>query len=195
MSIHHLLVDFSLGTASEVNAPPHGEVELLDSFEDGYKAGWDDAIRAKSDETESVSAELRQSFESLSFTYHEAKVAVLSEVAPAIEQAVMSVLPDIAKSGFAQLVAEHVTDLSAFEGSPEFEVHVSPKERAAVAAILEDSEIKNLKVIARDTLTPGQAQLRIGDRERHINMTEITNSMAEVFAGFAGHARKEAPHD
>jgi flagellar assembly protein FliH len=195
MSIHHLLVDFSLGAVTPLNATTPAEIDLLDSFENGYKAGWDDAILAKSDESEAISAELGQNLRDISFTYHEAKVAVLSEVAPVIEQAVMTVLPEIARSGFARLVAEHVTDLSAFEGSPVFEVRVCPAERMAVMAILEDGAFEDLKVLAHDTLAPGQAQLRIGNRERHIDMTEITNSMAEVFAGFASHARREAHDD
>jgi hypothetical protein len=43
------------------------------SFEQGYKAGWDDAVAAQSEDQTRIRADLARNLQSLSFTYQEAR--------------------------------------------------------------------------------------------------------------------------
>ena len=64
--------------------PPSSEAfleeERLKSFDKGYRAGWDDSSAALSKEQSQISTELASNLQSLSFTYHEARNAVLGEM-------------------------------------------------------------------------------------------------------------------
>ena len=75
MSIAHLLEDFTLqagGGQLHVLDEDALEEQRLASFEQGYSAGWEDAVQAQEQSRGQVSAELAKSLEDMSFTYHEA---------------------------------------------------------------------------------------------------------------------------
>ena len=68
----------------------------LASFEDGYKAGWDDAIAAQDKETARIRADFARSLEDLGFTYTEAHRHVLNAIEPLLRDMVCKVMPRMA---------------------------------------------------------------------------------------------------
>ena len=74
----------------------------LDAFEEGYRAGWDDAIKAQSDDRTRIS-EFAQNLQDLSFTYHEAYSHAINAMTPLLEDIVRSVLPKIAHEAWARI--------------------------------------------------------------------------------------------
>ncbi|MBR9841759.1 MAG: hypothetical protein GYB25_01245 [Rhodobacteraceae bacterium] len=191
MSIQHLLEDFADGLAKDASPSSEQEdTELLESFEQGYKAGWEDAVRAKSEEQTHVSAELARNLEDLSFTYHEAHAAILAEIAPVVEQAVMAVVPEIARAGFGMQVAAEITRLTGQDNNGEILLRVAAEDLNAVEDLLPDSASLPTRVEIDETLTAGQAQLAFGHRERRIDVAEIVASVSEAFSGLVQQAQK-----
>ncbi|MFV0360116.1 MAG: flagellar biosynthesis protein, partial [Tropicimonas sp.] len=73
------------------------EEERLVAFDSGYRAGWDDAAAAHADEQGRISAEFAGNLQELSFTYHEARNAVLGEMEGILKGIVDKVLPGTAR--------------------------------------------------------------------------------------------------
>ena len=67
MTIAHLLEDFGVKTPvePEISISEGDEEAKLASFENGYSAGWDDAVDAKDKETTRISTMLAGSLEDL----------------------------------------------------------------------------------------------------------------------------------
>ncbi len=196
MSIGHLLEDFS--TRAAPGTPQSAEredSELLESFEQGYKAGWEDAVRAKSEEQSHISDDLARSLQDLSFTYHEAHSAILAEIAPVVEQAVMAVVPEIARAGFGHQVAAEISRLAGQGETTEVLLRVAAEDLAPVEDLLPDPLPLPVRIEIDETLSRGQAHLAFGNRERRIDVSELVASVGEAFSGFVQTARKESQHD
>ena len=92
------LEDFGAARAGgrpSVAVPDEGALEAakLEGFDGGYRAGWDDAIKAQSDDQSRISSDFAQNLQDLSFTYHEACNQVLNAISPLLEEVVVKLLP------------------------------------------------------------------------------------------------------
>lgn len=196
MSIQHLLEDFAVAPApGNLTGTAREDTELLESFEQGYKAGWEDAIRAKSEEHNHISAELARNLQDLSFTYHEAHAAILADIAPVVEQAIMAVLPEIARESFGKNVAAEIARLVSEGVTTDVILRVCAKDLDAVEAALVDPPPFPTRIEIDETLAQGQAHLVFGSRERRLDITEILAGVGQALAGFVQQAEKEASNE
>lgn len=58
------------------------EEARLASYEQGFSAGWEDALAAQADDRKQLAADLAHTLQSLSFTYHEARAHILRGLEP-----------------------------------------------------------------------------------------------------------------
>ncbi len=79
------------------------EESKLASYEQGYKAGWDDAAAALAEDQTRIRADLARNLQQLSFTYQEARSHILKAVEPLLEEMVGRLLPDMARETLAPL--------------------------------------------------------------------------------------------
>jgi flagellar assembly protein FliH len=71
------------------------EEAKLSAYDQGYRAGWDDAVQAQSSDQAQISAELARNLKSLSFTFAEARGHVLAAMQPLLADIVARLLPTI----------------------------------------------------------------------------------------------------
>ncbi|MGX9352333.1 ABC transporter ATP-binding protein [Shimia sp. W99] len=197
MSISHLLEDFGVVTSSGMQSGqsvPANDADLLDSFEQGYKAGWEDAIRAKSEERAGISADFARNLQDLGFTYHEAREAVVAELAPVMEQAVMSVLPDMSRQAIGLQVLEQLNAITRDHSGVPVLITTSPENYEAVSELLPDNVDFPLDVVRDAGLSEGQVRFQFGQGERQIDMDEVLSIVSRAFAGFTHQSQKEITH-
>ena len=197
MSIAHLLEDFGTATPSSMQAGhimEADDAELLDSFEQGYKAGWEDAIRAKSEERAGISADFARNLQDLSFTYHEARAAVVAELATVIEQAVMAVLPDMARQAIGLQVIEQLNAITRAHSDVPVLITTSPENYEAVSELLPSDVNFPVDVVRDAALSEGQVRFQFGQSERQIDLDEVLSIVSRAFAGFAHQSQKEIAH-
>ncbi len=192
--LQDLLEDFGcavpeVNAASILDASSVSEAELegqkLESFEKGYRAGWDDAIAAQADDRTRISSALGQHLQDLSFTYHEAYGQVLASLTPLLSELVETFLPQVARATIGMHIAEHLEKLTADIANCEVEIAVSPDNMEAVAPHLEGSFGFPIKLVTDDTLANEQADIRFGDQERQIDLGDLAKSVNEAVQGFA----------
>ena len=80
------------------------EEARLASYEQGYTAGWEDAVAAQKDERSQMATELAHNLQLLNFTYHEARSHLLKGIEPLLLALVTQVLPETVRAGIGLIV-------------------------------------------------------------------------------------------
>jgi flagellar assembly protein FliH len=169
------------------------EVETLKlaAFEEGYRAGWDDAIKAQSDDRTRISSDFAQNLQDLSFTYHEAYSQVLNAMNPLLEDIVRSVLPKIAHEALGLHILDQLKAHSRTIGELGVEIVVSPENVEAVTGLMGQDFGFPLRVSEDDTMAAGQADIRFGESEQQIDLSEVLINVGAALQGFMHENRKK----
>lgn len=170
------------------------EEARLASFEAGYAAGWEDAMAAQKDEQSGMSADLARNLQALSFTYHEARAHVLAALQPFLVALVSRVLPETARANLAPMVAEALRPLAELAAGAPVTIELNPAARPAIEALLVGRMGPPVRLVEEPTLGEGQVYLRLADREDHVNLDHVTESIRTVVTGFFHSAQETQTH-
>ncbi|ASP19846.1 ABC transporter ATP-binding protein [Antarctobacter heliothermus] len=170
------------------------EGQKLESFEKGYRAGWDDAVKAQSDDRSRISSSFGQHLQDLSFSYHEAYSQVMNAVTPLLNEMVASLLPNIARETLGQHIVEQLQVMSREIGAMEVVIAVNPKRVDAITPLLDRDVGFPIQIAPDDTLAEEQADIRFGQTERQIDLSDLIASVAEAVEGFAHDNRRKMKH-
>jgi flagellar assembly protein FliH len=155
---------------------PDLEEERLASFDKGYRAGWDDAAAAHSEEQGRIAADLARNLQDLSFTYHEAHAAMQRETVEILRGMLDRVLPAAMHEALVETLLERVRGAMAERSTP-VEIVLAPGNVSRVQALVADRPAPPLSFRAEPSLGEGQAFLRIGAAEEKIDYDGL---MAEL---------------
>jgi flagellar assembly protein FliH len=154
--------------------PEEGLEDLkLDSFEAGYKAGWDDSSKAHAAEQEEAVTSIAQRLEDLSFTHAEAILKMNSAMQPLLTKITQSLLPNIAKNALGAHVVDQLDHLLKDNAKDTIEIAVAPDNLEPLQKLLEGRSTGSFKFAAEPMLTPGQVYLRANRAEREINLDAV----------------------
>lgn len=188
MAIAHLLEDFSV-----IDRPEKSVMEMSDdavedirlaSFEQGYTAGWDDAIRVESDDKNRVIATLAQNLEDFSFTYQEALAQMTKAVEPVFEALMHKVLPEALMQGVGAKIVEQCLVLARDQVEQPAMLVVPVGAGTALKPILQKDLPMQIVIRECSDIAPGQIQLRVGDGEREIDADVLLASLNESVDAF-----------
>lgn len=173
MSIAHLLEDFTVSTPANqlVREMSDDDIEdiRLASYEQGYQAGWDDAIVAQNEEKTRVTSLLARHLEDFSFTYQEALSQMTRSIEPVFRAMIEKVLPEAMSQAMGTRIIEQCTALAKDQVDQPVAIVVPRGARETLLPILKHDLHMELSIRESDALSPGQVQLRIGDQEREID--------------------------
>jgi len=170
------------------------EDEKLASYEQGYKAGWDDASAAMGDEQSRIRADLARNLQTLSFSYHEARAHILKAVQPLLLQVVTQLLPEIARESLAPAVLEALMPLAEKMADAPVTLVINPASRGPVESVLTLATSLPIIVQEEPTLGEGQAFLRLGSVEAHVDLDQATADIAAAVRGFFDTPEKDRPN-
>lgn len=145
----------------------------LEGYDEGYKAGWDDAAKAQSEDQDRIGAEFARNLQDLGFTFHEARRHVMHALEPLLNGMVAKVLPELITRSLGQTVVEELLPLASTAADAPIEIVVSPESRTAIEPMLRESTSVPFVLIEEPSLAEGQVFLRSGQTERHIDMEGV----------------------
>ena len=140
------------------------------AYEQGYKAGWDDAARAEAEEQSRIGAEFARNLQDLGFTFHEARSHIMKALEPLLTEMVGKVLPQLVSETLGQTILEEILPLAADASDAPIQLLISPRSLPAVKPLLDSSLTVPLEIIEEESLADGQVFLRLGDIEKKIDM-------------------------
>ncbi|MGY6410615.1 MAG: flagellar biosynthesis protein [Alkalilacustris sp.] len=162
------------------------EEARLASYEEGFKAGWDDAVAAAEAEGESLRREAMRNLQALSFTFHEARSHLLDGLATLIEAICDRLLPEIARSAVGGHVRDAVLPLAGAAMDRPVTVLLNPATRSVVEEALAGGTAPPLDIVEDPDLGEAEVHLRSGGEERRIDLdaavAEIRAAVAAFFA-------------
>lgn len=191
-TIANLLEDFCVEQptpSDQDDAASARDDELLDSFEQGYKAGWEDAIRAKAEEKAHVSAALAGNLQELTFTYHDAKTSVLADLGPVLNAVVRTLLPKVAYRSMGERLVEQLLLLAETNSTKDVRISVASTEVVAVSELLPENLAFPVLVTGDASLSPGQAHINFSGREQQIDLDELLAELEKSIEAFDVHTR------
>lgn len=189
MPISHLLLDFGgSGSATQplsILGESAFEEQKLESFEQGYTAGWDDSLKMQSEEQDRVTGTLARNLEDLSFTYQEAYTQMLNSVTPIFGAMVDRVLPEVMKDTVGHIIVEQLQDIVGNQTNQPITLSVPQGYSTAVQSIMPEIGGMSVTVSEDINLIDGQVYLKIGGVEREVDTTGMMNDIRTAVHGFS----------
>lgn len=195
MSIAHLLAEFSTERPDEDAARLISDLELEDerltAFERGYSAGWEDALKAQGEDRASVIADLRQSLEDMSFTYHDAYSQMMLSLKGIVGTLLETVLPRALQHALVPGIVEEISAQVADHADVAVEVLVSPDLDEEVAAALSSVPSVPITPIETPELKPGQVVLQIGGGGHEIDTGRLLRRIERSVEAYFDQLKQE----
>ena len=170
------------------------EDEKLASYDTGYRAGWEDANAAQSDDQSRIGADLARNLQSLGFTYHEARSHILKAIEPLMVEIVGRLLPEIARETLAPFVLETLMPLAEGLADAPVTLVLNPAARAPVEALLEQATGLPVRIEEEPTLGEGQVYIKLGAVETQVDLDKATADIAAAVRGFFDLPGKDRPN-
>jgi len=142
--------DLTFGAARQIAqmAPEELEARVKSAYEQGYAAGWDDAIEEEKSANERIGAEFARSLRDLGFTFHEARNHVLSAMEEFLGQVGNSLMPQLVLDNLGPFFVQEIMTMASEEADCEFEILVAPGTLALIEPYM--GEISTFKISPRE---------------------------------------------
>ncbi len=150
-----------------------GAAARQEAWDAGYKAGWDDAARAAAEDEARVRADFARNLRDLSFTYHEARAQVTAALEPLLADVVGKLMPDLAQAALVPRIVETVMAQAARAATAPIEIQIAPAARPTLDRLFEAPPGLPVRIVEEPSLDTGQAVLRFGRGETHIDLTSV----------------------
>lgn len=161
------------------------EEAKLGAYDQGYRAGWEDAVAAQQNDQTQISAELARNLKSFGFTLADARAHVLAAMQPLLEDITARLLPAIARESLAPMIVQHLRPLAERASDSPIEMLINPAVRPAIETMLSHTNGPPVHLIDEPSLGEGQAFLRLGQSETRVDLDgaigEITQAIANYF--------------
>ena len=143
-------------------------------YDDGYKAGWEDAERKSLADRDQLSEALLQSVQDLSFTLQEARVHVLKLMRPLLDAIMTSLVPQVSAATLPSIVIDEVEKIAADLADEPLILRVCPADEPALQhAITALGPKVRLQLLAEASLVSGQVLISATNLERRIDLDEM----------------------
>lgn len=156
----------------------------LASYDQGYSAGWEDAVAAQSEEQGRLQADLARHLQALGFSYQEARMHVLKAIEPLLIEIVGRLLPDLARETLAPVVLEALMPMAEAMADTPVTLVLNPAARPAIETLLERATGLPLILQEEPTLGEGQVYLRLGSAETHVDLDRAIADITAAVRGF-----------
>lgn len=190
--------EFEVGTSSvgqlvEV-ARETVEDQKLKSFEDGYNAGWQDAVAAQKDANTFISEHLAQALKDIGLTQREAMEDALSATLGAFSDVVRLFLPSLTAEHIHNIVAEIIQEKKLDLGDLSINLATSAEDFETVSHLLGALDAR-IHISSTSRLAAGQMELSTGVQDLEIDLREAVQRVLAEVNSLLKSLREETGHD
>lgn len=163
----------------------------LVSFDNGYQAGWEDAITAQEVTAEKNAASISQNLQDLAFSHREAYEKLRVSMRPLLFQITNKLLPDSAYKLVGLHLIEELCQLMEESAETAIEIVASPDNREHLLEVLENLPAIPFQIASDPNLTSGQAYLRNAQGEKEINIDGVLSGIANAIEAYYDQTSEE----
>lgn len=169
-------------------APPLAEgisaEDRLAIYDQGYGAGWEDAIAARDDDAARLHLAVGQSLQALGQSWDEARQEVLLALRLLVQDLAARLLPALAAEALPALVADAILPLAAESLPTMLTVRLHPDARPAAEAFLARTLPVPIQIADDAGLTPGQAIIAAGPSGARVDLDAALDQIRAALAAF-----------
>jgi len=162
----------------------HFEEQKLQSFEAGYQAGWDDALKAEAEDTAKLNEDFIQNLHDITFTYHEAVIKVSSALEPILTGIVERVLPELSKGSLSAHIIDQLQKLTYEALDTPIEIVLSPANDKKIQTLTSEYIQDSFVTRADASFSDEQVLLQVGALERQIDFEALIDSVSKTTRAF-----------
>lgn len=180
---------FDTATAPDGTQQPMVEMTAVEeakvaSFEQGYSAGWDDAVAAQQGDQLRIRADLARNLQSLAFTFQDARSHVLQAIRPLILEMINRLLPEVARESLAPIVLDAITPLAEELADAPLTLVLNPAVRGQVEDLVTRATGLPMVIEEEPSLPEGQVYIRFGQVETKVDLSQATADIAIAVRAF-----------
>ncbi|MBA4324275.1 MAG: flagellar biosynthesis protein [Rhodobacter sp.] len=180
---------FDIAAAADGSVQPLVEAAAVEeakvaSFEQGYSAGWDDAVAAQQGDQGRIRADLARNLQSLSFTFQDARSHVLQSIKPLILEMVNRLLPEVARESLAPTVLEAVMPMAEELADAPLILVLNPAVRGQIEDLVTQATGLPMVIEEEPTMPDGQVYIRFGSSETKVDLGQVTTDIAIAVRAF-----------
>jgi hypothetical protein len=198
VSISHLLEDFeghlNPGSRRRILSDVQLEEIRLASFENGYSAGWEDAVKSLGETQVRVAEGLERRLEDIRYGYVEALAEMLCATEPVFRAIVDQLLPDQADPVLAGALVDRLTALAREAGDAGLVLTVPPGAGSYIAPAIARLEGISVRIEEDDRLPPDRAKVGLEDREHEVDLSAFGDALREAIDAALFEITKERKH-
>lgn len=148
------------------------------AYEDGYRNGWDDAVRSAEDERAAIGAELARNLRDAEFSYLEAREDVMSALAPFLselfERLAGECLPELTAAAIASALEPGDGRRQGQGTARPVVLELAPQDIAAVRALAgARPDMEDVTIREEPALASGQVRLTAAETEFRIDPGDL----------------------
>lgn len=179
-----LLEDFG-STAPRVAPKAAAAPAGSDRFDDGYNAGWDDAMAQVARDQTRIAEQLADRLAVLAPEGEALRRKLMADLEPALRDVFDKVLPHAVDRSFLGTVLMEITQTMA-AANEDLMVFVSPEDVAPMLRLLDRAALSSdqVQVAAEPALAMSQALLRWTGQERRIDLGGVLSDMDDAIDTF-----------
>ena len=163
----------------------------LESFERGYSAGWEDALKAQSGtRTESANSFIA-GLQDISFGYHEARAGLIKAMQPVLTDIMAKLLPETAQVTLGAQVVEQLIEMLRKSADQPVRIEATKENLDALEELVEGAISPPFVCVPNSDLGPAQVIFQVGKEEREINLDQVISGISAAMAGFLQQMKKE----
>lgn len=179
-----MLEDFDLAAAADPDSGSGPGPATLDTYDAGYRAGWDDALAAQDAGTSRLGHELGQNLKDLGFTYGQARAEVMRQIEPVLRAMVEKVLPELARMAIAPLVVDRMLAIARGLAGGKVEICLHPNNLPTVDRLTDKLGADRPTLVADDTMGEGQAILRSAAGETKVDLDGVLQGVGDAMTAY-----------
>ncbi len=164
--------------------PVEFEETKLAAFEQGYAAGWEDAIAAQDTESARLRGDLGRNMLQLSASYEEIRKHLLEAIDPLLRDIVCKVMPSIARETLPHIVLEHLLPIAQTAAAAPIRVVANPLSLPQIRALLEPVSTLPFQFVDEPSLSEGQVYLRMSGTETRIDLDGVTEAIGAAIEAY-----------
>ncbi|SUZ30596.1 hypothetical protein ROE7235_00320 [Roseibaca ekhonensis] len=176
--------------------PQDAEMLRTRAFEEGYGAGWSDALEQMRDEDALRRAAAEEALQAISFSFHEARDQLESSFMALAGEMITVLLPDLLPEALPRLLARELRALGTRQFSGRLELLCAPGAVDGMSELVKTVNGMEILLVEEPSFTESQVAIRIDQNARHIDLDGAMSALRAGLSALPDHSspKKEAAH-
>ena len=173
---------------------PDEKVEIAESWQSGFEAGYEKALQDTREEQARLSAQVVQQLNDLSFGYHEARAHLEGTLRPLFDELVGTFVPHLAREAIVPLAAQELQNMADRLMDAPIQLHVAPGMEPLFRAILSEVDDVPLRLLADSNLRDQQVILTGATEEAAIDLRPLVEEIGSILGAMTTRHAEVSDH-